>query len=133
MSRVSRSPKRPRNHPRKRPRRLDDDALDGAFAALGSPVRREILRLVSVSPRAVGEIADALPAGMSVSRPAVSKHLRLLEGAGLVSFDVDGKRNVYRVRREGFADARTWLDAFWDEALARFAMVAENTRERRSR
>jgi DNA-binding transcriptional ArsR family regulator len=86
-------------------------------------VRREILRLVAAEPRAVGDIAKALP----VSRPAVSKHLRLLEDVGLVAFDVDGKRNVYRVRREGFADARAWLDAFWDDALARFAMVAENT------
>jgi DNA-binding transcriptional ArsR family regulator len=129
MSRSPSTQRRLRPKQRHRRRRPDNQALDDAFTALGSPVRREILRLVSRAPRAVGEIADALP----VSRPAVSKHLRLLEDAGLVAFDTDGKRNVYRVRREGLADARAWLDDFWDDALARFALVAENTKRTKTR
>jgi DNA-binding transcriptional ArsR family regulator len=93
------------------------------FDALGNPVRREIMRLLRSGPRPVGELAQELP----VSRPAVSKHLKLLEEVGLVAHDANGTRNLYRLDRRGFDDARAWLDTFWDEALARFALVAENT------
>ncbi|MCA9656187.1 MAG: winged helix-turn-helix transcriptional regulator [Myxococcales bacterium] len=99
-----------------------EDALD----ALGCPTRRSIVRLLAEGPRPVGEIAAALP----VSRPAVSKHLRILEQAELVAHDRQGTRNLFRLERRGFDAARRWLDAFWDEALARFVMLAENTEER---
>jgi DNA-binding transcriptional ArsR family regulator len=98
------------------------DALD----ALGNPVRRRILALLSPGPKAVGAIAAQLP----VSRPAVSKHLQILEKAELVSSERQGNRNLFRLQAQGFADARSWLDAYWDEALQRFAMVAENTKDR---
>jgi DNA-binding transcriptional ArsR family regulator len=94
-----------------------------ALDALGNPVRREILRLLSQRERAVGEIAARLP----VSRPAVSKHLRLLREAGLVAPHAEGTRNVYRLEAAGFAAARKWLDRFWDDALTRFRLLAENT------
>lgn len=100
-----------------------------ALDALGSPVRRDILKLLAGQPRAVGELATRLP----VSRPAVSKHLRLLEQAGLVAHETEGTRNVYRLEARGFEAARGWLEAFWDEALPRFKLVAENTRPRRRR
>ena len=93
-----------------------------ALDALGNPVRRQIVALLAERPRPVGEIAAELP----VSRPAVSKHLRVLEAASLVSFEVDGNRNVYALAPDGAAQARRFLDAFWSEALPRFAMVAEN-------
>lgn len=93
-----------------------------ALDALGNPVRRQIVALLAQRPRPVGEIAAELP----VSRPAVSKHLRVLEAASLVRFDVDGNRNVYTLASDGAAQARRFLDAFWSEALPRFAMVAEN-------
>lgn len=96
-----------------------------ALDAVGNPVRREILQLLGHQRMTVGELASRFP----VSRPAVSKHLRILREAELVDFDREGRRNVFKLRRQGFAAARDWLDAFWDEALTRFKIVAENTAE----
>ncbi len=96
-----------------------------ALDALGNATRRDIVRILATGPRPVGQIADELP----VSRPAISKHLRILERARLVTFEAAGKKNVYRLRAEGFEAARDWFDGFWDDALARFALVAENTKE----
>ncbi len=96
------------------------------FDALGNSVRREIVRILAPGPRPVGEIAAVLP----VSRPAVSKHLQVLERAELVMHVKEGNRNVFRLHRDGFDAARDWLGGFWDDALARFAMVAENTTPR---
>ena len=86
-------------------------------------MRRDIIRLLAAKPRAVGEIARELP----VTRPAISKHLRVLERARLVRFDTEGKRNVYRLDERGLSAAREWFDSFWQEALGRFRLVAENT------
>ena len=97
-------------------------ATDRALDALGNPVRRQIVEMLAERPQAVGEIAAQLP----ISRPAVSKHLRVLQGAALVEFTADGTRNVFALRRQGFDAARAWLGDFWDDALARFRMVAEN-------
>lgn len=94
-----------------------------ALDALGNPVRRQIIRILERGPQSVGAIAARLP----VSRPAVSKHLRLLEAAELVAHDRDGNRNLFRLEPRGFEAARSWLASFWDDALARFALVAENT------
>jgi DNA-binding transcriptional ArsR family regulator len=96
-----------------------------ALDALGNPIRRKIVALLSPGAQPVGVLAAQLP----VSRPAVSKHLRVLENAELVTCERQGNRNLYRLDAQGFAAARGWLDSFWDEALARFAMVAENTSE----
>jgi DNA-binding transcriptional ArsR family regulator len=105
--------------------RLPEDALD----ALGSATRRAIVRALGRGPLSVGEIAERLP----VSRPAVSKHLRVLRRAGLVQHESQGTKNVFRLERAGFDAARGWLDTFWDQALARFALVAENTGRPRKR
>ena len=83
--------------------------------ALGSPMRRAILQELRARPLAVGEIADRLP----VSRPAISRHLKLLEKAGLVEAQEDGTRNVYSVRLQGFASVREFMDDFWTSALDR--------------
>lgn len=90
------------------------------FDALGNPVRRAILHELRAGPRSVGEIAAELP----VSRPAVSRHLRVLEDAGLVEAREDGARNLYSVRMLGFASVREFVDAFWDSALARLEELA---------
>ncbi len=90
------------------------------FDALGNPVRRAILHELRAGPRSVGEIAAGLP----VSRPAVSRHLRVLEDAGLVEAREDGARNLYSVRMLGFASVREFVDAFWDSALARLEELA---------
>lgn len=92
-----------------------------ALDALGSPIRRDILRTLRVSPLSVGEIAAKLP----VSRPAVSRHLRLLDEAGLVEARAEGTRSVYAVRVQGLGPARDFLDEFWDAALARLQKLAK--------
>jgi predicted transcriptional regulator len=75
--------------------------------ALGHPTRRQILTLLRDTPRAVGEIAAELP----VSRPAVSKHLRQLEAAGLVEHSEAGTRNIFQLRRAGFEAARGYVES----------------------
>jgi DNA-binding transcriptional ArsR family regulator len=91
-----------------------------AFDALGSPVRRRILVELRERPRAVGELAARFP----ISRPAISRHLRMLERAGLVEVEERGARSVYSVRLQGFASVREFLDDFWDSALHRLAALA---------
>ena len=69
------------------------------------------------------ELADALP----ISRPAVSRHLRLLKDAGLVADRTEGTRRLYRLHDEGIAAVRGYLEQVWGEAAARFRLAAENT------
>lgn len=97
------------------------------LSALADPTREQIVRLLAEGDRSVGEIAERLP----VSRPAVSKHLRLLEGAGLVRFERSGTRNVYSLQPEALAALRDEIDSLWRVALARFELVARNTTPRK--
>jgi DNA-binding transcriptional ArsR family regulator len=92
-----------------------------ALGALGDPTRREIFERLAVRPSAVGELA----AGMPVSRPAVSQHLRVLREAGLVSETPEGTRRVYRLDPRGIAAMRDWLDAHWTGALDAFKTFAD--------
>jgi len=92
-----------------------------ALDALGDPTRRRVLELLRPGPRAVGELASELP----VSRPAVSQHLRVLKGAGLVSERREGTRHLYRIDPAGLAALRAYVETFWDDALAAFAGAAE--------
>jgi len=98
---------------------LHREALD----ALGDATRREILEMLSRGGRSVQEIADDLP----ISRPAVSRHLRLLKDAGLAIDEHEGTRRVYHLRQEGIDAIREYFERVWDEAAVRFRMVAENT------
>ena len=93
------------------------------FEALGDPNRRAIVELLGTGGRSVREIADALP----ISRPAVSRHLRLLKEAGLVVEEPRGTRRIYRLHGEGIAVVRGYLERVWGEAAGRFRIVAENT------
>lgn len=95
--------------------------------ALGEPTRRRIFELLRTGPSAVGALAERLP----VSRPAVSQHLRVLESVGLVRCRQEGTRRLYEVDPTGLAALRTWVDGFWDEALARYKDVAEHEGRRR--
>jgi DNA-binding transcriptional ArsR family regulator len=97
-------------------------AYDQAIAALADPTRRGVFETLRGGPRSVGELARGLP----VSRPAVSQHLRVLKGAGLVRERRVGTRNFYSVDRDGLNELREYLDEFWDEALAAFKAAAEN-------
>ncbi|MEN3283886.1 MAG: hypothetical protein V7607_5026 [Solirubrobacteraceae bacterium] len=101
---------------------LHREALD----ALGDANRRAIVEILGSGGRSVKEIADALP----ISRPAVSRHLRLLKDAGLVSDQADGTRHIYELRAEGVEAIRRYFAEVWGEAVTRFRIVAENTDER---
>jgi len=97
------------------------------FDALGDPNRRAIVELLAGGDRSVQQLADALP----ISRPAVSRHLRLLKEAGLVVEEPRGTRRIYRLHDEGVAAVRGYLERVWGEAAVRFRLVAENTRPER--
>lgn len=99
-----------------------------ALDALGDPTRRAIFEELRGGPQAVGELARRVP----VSRPAVSQHLRVLKGAGLVTERKQGTRHLYRVDPDGMAELREWVEALWDEALAGFKAAAENNREEKT-
>jgi DNA-binding transcriptional ArsR family regulator len=96
-------------------------AYEDAISALGDATRRAIFEQLRTGPRAVGELAQALP----VSRPAVSQHLRVLKEAGLVSDRRDGTRRLYRLEPEGLAAIRDYFDEFWTYALAEFKAAAQ--------
>ena len=93
------------------------------FEALGDPNRREILRLLSGGDKRVQEIADAMP----ISRPAVSRHLRLLKDAGMVSEHAEGTHRIYQLQEQGLRAVQEYLEGVWGAAAARFRFLAENT------
>jgi DNA-binding transcriptional ArsR family regulator len=88
--------------------------------ALGNPVRRKILKQLRTSSLSVHEIAERFP----VSRPAISRHLRVLTKSGLVETHGAGPRHRYAIRLKGFAPVREFLDEFWDTALARLEALS---------
>src|SRR5215467_6947726 len=104
-------------------------AYGTALAVLADPTRRKVFERLRAGPRAVG----ALAAGLPVSRPAVSQHLKVLKDAGLVEERSEGVRRIYSVRREGLRELRDWLDSFWGDALDAFKLEAENSYQRRKR
>jgi DNA-binding transcriptional ArsR family regulator len=91
-------------------------AYDKALVALADPTRRLVFDRLRAGPQPV----SALAAGLPVSRPAVSQHLKILKQAGLVIDQPDGARRLYRIDRSGLAEMRAWLDRFWDGALEAF-------------
>ena len=94
-----------------------------ALAALADPTRRHVMETLRSGPHAVGDIAR----GMTVSRPAVSQHLKVLKEAGLVTDRPEGTRRVYYIDPKGLGALRAWLDQFWDQALIAFQNEAENS------
>ena len=99
------------------------------FEALGDPNRREILRLLAAGDKPVVQIAAALP----ISRPAVSRHLRVLKAAGMVAEQAQGTRRIYYLREDGLRAIQAYLAGVWGNAAARFTLLAENTGEERHR
>ena len=93
------------------------------FEALGDAHRREIVEMLRGGGRSVREIADALP----ISRPAVSRHLRLLKEAGLVTEQPQGTRRIYRLDDQGIEALENYITQVWGDTVMRFRMMAENT------
>lgn len=99
------------------------DQTELAFDALGDPMRRRIVERLSDGPRPVVDIASGLPIG----RPAVSRHLKVLEGAGLVTHTPRGTRNLYALAPEGQQALQRWIVGMWDSALTSFATYVSET------
>ncbi|MEO5972207.1 MAG: metalloregulator ArsR/SmtB family transcription factor [Sphingomicrobium sp.] len=100
-----------------------------AFAALADPTRRAVFERLAAGPSAVGAIAAGLP----VSRPAVSQHLKVLKVAGLVMDEPRGASRIYRIDPAGLGPMRRWLDQQWDRSLANFKTLAEQLAEQEDR
>ena len=96
-------------------------AYERAIQALADSTRREIFERLRRGPQPVGRIAE----GLHVSRPAVSQHLKVLEGAGLVRARREGTRRIFSVEVRGLKELRQYLDRFWEDALAAFAEEAD--------
>jgi len=103
--------------------------MTNGFAALAEPMRQKIVERLAARPMSVGELAAGLP----VTRPAISQHLKVLKEAQLVSDRSEGTRRIYRIDPAGLAQIRRWLDRFWDESLAAFAAAAEEQEDKDER
>ena len=97
----------------------------GALQALADPTRHAIFERLKEGPLAVGELAAGLP----VSRPAVSQHLKVLKEAGLVSERRNGTRRVYRIEPQGVWALRESIDRLWEDALEAFRIAVEREEE----
>jgi DNA-binding transcriptional ArsR family regulator len=97
----------------------------GSLAAVANETRAQILERLEGGEKTVGELAAGLP----VTRPAISQHLRVLEKAHLVKEEYRGTRHVYRLDLNGFAGIRTWVDRFWTNALSNFATEIERQKQ----
>jgi DNA-binding transcriptional ArsR family regulator len=101
--------------------------LDRTLLALADPTRRGVIELLRKKPRKASDLADEL----AMTRPAMSRHLRLLRKTGLVTeseLESDARVRMYRLEREPFSELRGWLEeveAYWGEQLAAFKLHAE--------
>jgi DNA-binding transcriptional ArsR family regulator len=93
------------------------------FAALADDTRCALVDLLRERPRPVHELAAAFP----ISRPAISRHLRVLKEAGLISEEKDGRENVYSLKRHRLRQLSTWLEQHWSARLERLKQFAEDT------
>ena len=101
-----------------------------SLGALADPIRRELVDLLAGGERSAGELAGRFP----VSRPAVSRHLRVLREAGLVRVRTDGKRRLYALDPEPLRELDTWLERYRDLWAHRLdALDTEIARGRRAR
>ena len=103
-------------------------ALDSVFAALADPTRRRILELLASAELCVTELTRSF----AISMPAISKHLRVLEKAGLITRERDGRLHRLRLEAEPMRAAAGWIErysAFWEERLDALANYLE-TKER---
>jgi DNA-binding transcriptional ArsR family regulator len=105
-----------------------DEARD-VWDTLGDPTRRAIVERLAAGPSAVGELAAGLP----VTRPAVSQHLKVLKEAGLVSEDAVGTRRIYRLNPAAVSALRDQLDTFWARTLGGFEHTINASRRKQAR
>jgi DNA-binding transcriptional ArsR family regulator len=96
-------------------------AYASVLQCLSDPTRRRVFERLRTGPQSVGVLAAGLP----VSRPAVSQHLKALKEAGLVTDRSEGTRRVYYIDPDGLGELRRWIDEFWDDALKSFKHEVE--------
>lgn len=105
------------------------DRLDATFAALADPTRRAILARLASGEASVLELAEPF----AMSQPAISKHLKVLERAGLISRGRDAQRRPARLEARPLADATEWLEGyrqFWDESFQRLDALLDELKAR---
>jgi DNA-binding transcriptional ArsR family regulator len=101
--------------------------LDRSFLALSHPVRRSIVERLARGPASVGEATK----GLGISKPAVTKHLKVLEDAGVLRRQIEGRTHRLQLEARGLAGAEEWLEfhrRLWE---AKFAAVEEHLAERK--
>jgi DNA-binding transcriptional ArsR family regulator len=103
-------------------------AYGSALTVLADPTRRKVFERLRTGPRPV----NVLAAGLPVSRPAVSQHLKILKDAGLVEERSEGVRRIYSLRHEALMELREWLDSFWGDALEAFKLETEKSHKAQS-
>src|SRR5882672_1085046 len=112
---------------------MSPDHLDVTFAALADPTRRAILARLTLGEASVNELAEPF----AMSQPAISKHLKVLEGAGLISRSRDAQRRPCRLSARPLADANEWLERyrrFWEASFDRLdGLLEEMKAEERER
>jgi DNA-binding transcriptional ArsR family regulator len=112
------------------PPAIPQDELSRTLAALADPTRRSILEQLSLGPRSVRELAQPY----DISQPAVSKHLKVLEAAGLVSQEPGNRLGPRRLELASFSKAAAWMDAYtriWGARLAHFSRRTDARGRRR--
>jgi DNA-binding transcriptional ArsR family regulator len=100
------------------------DRLDATFLALADPTRRGILARLALGEASVTELAEPF----AISQPAVSKHLKILERAGLISVGQDAQRRPRRIEGKPLAEASAWLEQYreiWEANFARLDRLLE--------
>src|SRR5262249_17804819 len=106
--------------------------LDAIFAALADPTRRAILARLASGEATVNELAEPF----DITQPAISKHLKVLERAGLISRDRDAQRRPRRLEPKGLGQASAWLDQyreFWEASFARLDTLLEELKPKKTR
>jgi DNA-binding transcriptional ArsR family regulator len=112
--------------------RSSPDRLDATFAALADPTRRAILARLAAGEASVNELAEPF----AMSQPAISKHLKVLERAGLISRGRDAQWRPRRLEAKPLAEANQWLERyrrFWEGSFRKLDAVLEELKARETR
>ena len=108
------------------------DRLDATFAALADPTRRAILARLALGETSVAELAEPF----AMSQPAISKHLKVLERAGLITTGQDAQRRPRRIEAKPLAEANDWIEGyrrFWEQSYERLDTLLEELKGERTK
>jgi DNA-binding transcriptional ArsR family regulator len=111
---------------------VNSSGLDGVFSALSDPTRRRIVEQLAKRPLSVGEIAS----GFSISQPGISRHIKVLEQAGLLKREVTGRVHRCRLEPKALQSASSWLEtqrAFWNSTFDRLDAYLARTSPRKKK